>query len=141
MDPSVPKYKVVILGEANSGKTSILLKYVTGQFSKVRKSSIQADFMEKRISVGNPPTPICMYIWDTAGGEQYHALGPIYYRDAHAAVIVYDITDGTSFEKVQRWVKELKKIVGEDIVIAVAGNKSDLHNARVVKKEDAIEYV
>jgi Ras-related protein Rab-21 len=133
------KFKVVLLGEAGSGKTSILVKYVKGQFSKRREATVQANFMEKRVDVGTPPTSVQLYIWDTAGQERYHALGPIYYRDSNAAILVYDITDGDSFEKVQRWVKELRKVIAEDLPIVIAGNKIDLENRRVVKKEDALE--
>ena len=50
-------------------------------------------------------------IWDTAGQERFHALGPIYYRDAQAALLVYDITDVDSFKRVQTWVQELKQMV------------------------------
>lgn len=79
-------------------------------------------------------------IWDTAGQERFHALGPLYYRDADGALLVYDITDEASFTRVRDWVKELKKMLGEDIVIAIAGNKSDMEKSRNVRKEDALEY-
>lgn len=71
-------------------------------------------------------------IWDTAGQERFHALGPIYYRDANGALLVYDITDRDSFTKVRNWVKELRKIVGKNIVLVIAGNKSDLEKQRQV---------
>ena len=71
-------------------------------------------------------TRINLAIWDTAGQERFHALGPIYYRDAHGAVLVYDITDEDSFQKVKVWVKELRRMVGTDICLIIAGNKVDL---------------
>lgn len=60
-------------------------------------------------------------IWDTAGQERFHALGPIYYRDADGALLVYDTTDTDSFAKVKTWVRELRKMVGEGIVLCIAG--------------------
>jgi Ras-related protein Rab-21 len=89
-------------------------------------------------------------IWDTAGQERFHALGPLYYRDAggchvygsrplivtsqlrvaDGALLVYDITDEASFTRVKDWVKELRKMLGDDIVIALAGNKSDMEKSR-----------
>lgn len=66
--------------------------------------------------------------------------GPIYYRDADGALLVYDITDAESFIKVKKWVKELRKIVGNDIIIAIAGNKIDLEKNRMVNETDAISY-
>jgi len=79
-------------------------------------------------------------IWDTAGQERFHALGPIYYRDANGALLVYDITDRESFTKVRHWVKELRKIVGKDIVLVIAGNKSDMEKNRQVNDVEAKEY-
>eukprot|EP00456_Euglypha_rotunda_P006858 TRINITY_DN11199_c0_g2_i2.p1 TRINITY_DN11199_c0_g2~~TRINITY_DN11199_c0_g2_i2.p1 ORF type:complete len:154 (+),score=5.92 TRINITY_DN11199_c0_g2_i2:243-704(+) len=81
-----------------------------------------------------------LMIWDTAGQERFHALGPIYYRDANGALLVYDITDRDSFTKVRNWVKELRKIVGKDIVLLIAGNKCDLTKHRQVSDEDAKAY-
>jgi Ras-related protein Rab-21 len=75
-----------------------------------------------------------------AGQERFHALGPIYYRDAQGALLVYDITDRDSFTKVRNWVKELRKIVGNDIVLVIAGNKSDLEKKRQVDESEAVEY-
>ena len=70
--------------------------------------------------------------------ERFHALGPIYYRDADAALCVYDITDGDSLDRVRKWIQELKNHASDDIVIAIAGNKIDLEKRRHVKKEDAL---
>lgn len=79
-------------------------------------------------------------LWDTAGQERFHALGPIYYRDADGALLVYDITDEQSFAKVKNWVRELRKIVGNDIAITIAGNKIDLEKSRHVKEKEALAY-
>ena len=71
---------------------------------------------------------------------RFHALGPIYYRDADGALLVYDITDGESFVKVKKWTKELRKIVGPDISICIAGNKIDLERNRQVNEKEVLEY-
>jgi len=67
-------------------------------------------------------------------------LGPIYYRDANGAILVYDITDQDSFQKVKNWVKELKKMLGNDICLTIAGNKTDLDKQRTVDAEEAETY-
>jgi Ras-related protein Rab-21 len=136
---SMERFKVVLLGEGRVGKTSILLRYTKGEYSDKQVSTLQASYLDKKISVGNPPTSVQLSIWDTAGQERFHALGPIYYRDASGALLVYDITDLESFNKVQTWVKELRKIVGNDIVIVIAGNKIDMEKNRNVKRDDAEE--
>merc|ERR1719487_2397431 len=76
-------------------------------------------------------------IWDTAGQERYKSLAPMYYRGAAAAVIVYDITSKESFENAKSWVVELQST---DTLIALAGNKSDLDDNRVVERETAQVY-
>eukprot|EP00301_Raphidiophrys_heterophryoidea_P003883 c11734_g1_i2.p1 GENE.c11734_g1_i2~~c11734_g1_i2.p1 ORF type:complete len:199 (-),score=56.91 c11734_g1_i2:129-725(-) len=131
-------YKVVILGEGRVGKTSLLLRFVHNTFSDKQQSTIQASYLDKKITVGQYTANLA--IWDTAGQERFHALGPIYYRDADAALLVFDITDTDSFTKVQKWVKELQKIVGPDILLCIAGNKCDMLNKRLVTVEQAQEY-
>ncbi|KAJ6720237.1 DRAB5-RELATED [Salix viminalis] len=79
-------------------------------------------------------------IWDTAGQERYAALAPLYYRGAAIAFIVYDITSPETFNKAQYWVKELQKHGSPDIVMALVGNKADLHEKREVPTQDGIEY-
>lgn len=134
---SSERFKVVLLGEGRVGKTSILLRYTKGEYSDKQVSTLQASYLDKKIQIGS--NSIQLSIWDTAGQERFHALGPIYYRDASGALLVYDITDMQSFSKVKNWVKELKKIVGNEIVLAIAGNKIDLEKNRVVNQEEAIK--
>ncbi|KAJ1489438.1 small GTPase superfamily [Baffinella frigidus] len=112
-------YKIVLLGEGRVGKTSLVLRYVNDVFSEKQQTTIQASFLAKRLSLGE--TTVNLAIWDTAGQERFHALGPIYYRDADGALLVYDTTDKDSFAKVKMWVKELRKMVGQDIVLCIAG--------------------
>lgn len=132
------KFKIVLLGEGRVGKTSILLRYTKGEYDDTQVSTLQASYLDKKIMVGGINAQLS--IWDTAGQERFHALGPIYYRDANAALLVYDITDMESFNKVRKWVKELRKIVGDEILIAIAGNKVDLERQRGVLHEDAVAY-
>jgi len=132
------QFKVVLLGEGRVGKTCVCLRYVENTFSDTQESTIQATFLEKRLNLGK--TSVKLMIWDTAGQERFHALGPIYYRDANGALLVYDITDRDSFTKVRHWVKELRKIVGKDIVLVIAGNKADMEKNRQVNDAEAKEY-
>ena len=81
-----------------------------------------------------------LQLWDTAGQERYRALAPMYYRGAAAAVVVYDVTNPTSFEGAKSWVKELQRRGEAGCVIALAGNKADNKEARKVSAEDVREY-
>ncbi|ODN01915.1 Ras-related protein Rab-21 [Orchesella cincta] len=131
-------FKVVLLGEGCVGKTSVVLRYVEDRFNDKHVTTLQASFLQKRINIAG--RRIQLAIWDTAGQERFHALGPIYYRDANGAILVYDITDKDSFEKVKTWVKELKKMLGNDICLSIAGNKTDLESQRTVSTEEAENY-
>lgn len=75
-------------------------------------------------------------IWDTAGQERYRAITSAYYRGAVGALLVYDITKRQTFENVQRWLRELRDHADSNIVIMMAGNKSDLNHLRAVNEDD-----
>jgi len=129
--------KLFCLGKGVSGKTSLILRYVEDKFNDKHESTLQASFTQKKINVDG--RRITLAIWDTAGQEKFHALGPIYYRHSNGAILVYDITDKQSFEKVKIWVKELKKMLGNEISLTICGNKSDLRE-RNVEPEEAENY-
>lgn len=134
-----PKFKVVLLGEGRAGKTSIVMRYTRGEYVDGRPPTDQASFVDKLVRVGESGAHLC--IWDTAGQECYHALAPIYYRGASGAIIVYDITDAESFNRVRLWVKELRTSTdSKNIVIAIAGNKIDLEKSRSVSEAEAIRF-
>eukprot|EP00039_Didymoeca_costata_P006208 m.88291 g.88291 ORF g.88291 m.88291 type:complete len:211 (-) comp13157_c1_seq1:148-780(-) len=130
--------KVVLLGEGCVGKTSLVLRYCQNTFNDKHLTTLQASFLKKRMNIQGKK--VVLNIWDTAGQERFHALGPIYYRESQGAVLVYDITDEDSFSKVKNWVKELRKIIGDDICLVICGNKSDMEKHRTVKHETAEEY-
>lgn len=130
--------KVVLLGDTGVGKSSLVLRFVTNNFKPYSESTIGASFMSKMIMVND--MPIKYQIWDTAGQEKYHSLAPMYYRGAGAAIVVYDITQAQSLTTLKNWVKELKALGPENIVIAIAGNKCDLESNREVTTADAETY-
>lgn len=109
-------------------------------------SSASLDLIDMNMSSASSSsknqTQVKLSIWDTAGQERFHSLGPIYYRDASGAVLVYDITDASSFIRVQSWVKELRKMVGEadKLPIILVGNKCDLESQRQVDETEVLEY-
>jgi hypothetical protein len=110
----------VLLGEGRVGKSSIILRFMHNKYDDRQQSTLSASCFDKLINLGGSESAR-ISLWDTAGQERFHALGPLYYRDADGALLVYDITDEQSFRRVQDWVKELRKMLGEDIVIAIAG--------------------
>lgn len=130
--------KIVTLGEGRVGKTSLTLKFVNNTFHNDEISTINANCLTKQVQVENGA--VQFNIWDTAGQERFRALAPNYYREAKGALIVYDITDRKSFDKVVSWIKELKDQADKNIVIVVAGNKCDMERDRQINKADAQEF-
>eukprot|EP01102_Stenamoeba_stenopodia_P011201 TRINITY_DN3423_c0_g2_i10.p1 TRINITY_DN3423_c0_g2~~TRINITY_DN3423_c0_g2_i10.p1 ORF type:complete len:213 (+),score=33.27 TRINITY_DN3423_c0_g2_i10:325-963(+) len=131
-------FKVVVLGEGCVGKTSLTLRYCENTFNDKHITTIQASFLKKMLNIDGKK--VTLAIWDTAGQERFHALGPIYYRDANGALLVYDITDKDSFIRVKNWVKELRKMLGTDVALVIAGNKIDMEKNRTVSLEEAEAY-
>ncbi|KAG8240280.1 hypothetical protein J437_LFUL012757 [Ladona fulva] len=132
------QFKLVLLGESAVGKSSLVLRFVKGQFHEYQESTIGAAFLTQTVCLDD--TTVKFEIWDTAGQERYHSLAPMYYRGAQAAIVVYDITNQDTFGRAKTWVKELQRQASPSIVIALAGNKADLANKRVVEKEEAQTY-
>ncbi|KAF8140117.1 GTP-binding protein ypt5 [Boletus edulis] len=123
LDKSV-QVKLVLLGEAAVGKSSVVLRFVSNEFQPNKEPTIGAAFLTQKCRLEDR---VLRYeIWDTAGQERFHSLAPMYYRNAQAAVVVYDVTKASSLEKAKSWVKELQRQANPNIVIALAGNKVDL---------------
>lgn len=116
--------KLVLLGEAAVGKSSLVLRFVSNEFQENKEPTIGAAFLTQKIMLDDKV--IKCEIWDTAGQERFASLAPMYYRNAQAAVVVYDITKPASFLKAKHWVHELTHQANPNVVIALAGNKSDL---------------
>ncbi|XP_013792018.1 ras-related protein Rab-5B-like [Limulus polyphemus] len=132
------QFKLVLLGESAVGKSSLVLRFVKGQFHEYQESTIGAAFLTQTMCVDD--TTVKFEIWDTAGQERYHSLAPMYYRGAQAAVVVYDIVNQDTFSRAKTWVKELQRQASPNIVIALAGNKADLATKRAVEYEEAQAY-
>ncbi|CAN6487283.1 unnamed protein product [Victoria cruziana] len=133
------RVKLVLLGDSGVGKSCIVLRFVRGQFDPTSKVTVGASFLSQTVALQDSTT-VKFEIWDTAGQERYAALAPLYYRGAAVAIIVYDITSVDTFHKAQYWVKELQKHGSPEIVMALVGNKADLHENRAVTVEDAVQY-
>ncbi|KAI7864690.1 ras family-domain-containing protein, partial [Spinellus fusiger] len=126
-------------GESAVGKSSLVTRFVKDQFDDYRESTIGAAFLTKDVSLEENRT-VKFEIWDTAGQERYKSLAPMYYRNANCAVVMYDITQSSSLEKAKTWVNELQRQADPTIIIALAGNKSDLESRRAVSLQTAQDY-
>jgi small GTP-binding protein len=121
---SVSEVRVVLIGDAAVGKTSLLNRFIHGHFDENELGTVGANFQMLVRGVNGSSANI--QIWDTAGQEKYRALSPIYYREATGAIFVYDVTDSASYEHLNNWVSSFTAIAGSEAVIAIAANKIDL---------------
>jgi Ras-related protein Rab-21 len=113
--------RVVFIGEAGVGKTSIVHSYVNGTAGCTR-TTLGADYSAAKVLHGGVEYPI--EIWDTAGAERYRSIGPVYYRKASAAVAVFDLTAPLTLQELNFWISHYRQHSEHDFVVIV-GNKSD----------------
>lgn len=128
-------HKTILLGDSGVGKTSLLVQFDTGRFQAGNfAATVGIGFTNKVVTVDE--TPIKLQIWDTAGQERFRSVTHAYYRDAHALLLLYDVTNKTSYDNIRAWLSEIREHANEDVVIMLLGNKSDCGPERVVKRED-----
>ena len=131
--------KIVIIGEANVGKSSILLRYISDSYQDSGNPTLGVAFLSKDLTIHG--LSMKMNIWDTAGQERFGSLAKIYSRDANAIILVYDITSRATFEKMKAWYHNLKQEkFDEEVIFAIAGNKEDLCSSEEISHEEAVEF-
>jgi len=143
MNTSSPKekalIKIIVLGSSNVGKTALMTRFTTGKFSDLRRPTVGADFMTKRIEIHD--IDVCLQVWDTAGQERFHqgSIGSSFYRGAHGAMLVYDVNNEKSIEQLALWKSEcLAHVEDPDYFpIVVIGNKVDVRD--VTDEADRID--
>eukprot|EP00942_MAST-04A_sp_MAST-4A-sp1_P005823 g5823.t1 len=121
-------YKVILIGNASVGKTFVLSRYVSGSCPERQPATVGVEIAVKHGKLKNGDRVKCQ-IWDTAGQERYNAITKMHYRRAHAAIVMYDITNRNSFISLDMWLKELKQYGKDNMVIYIVGNKEDLRQA------------
>lgn len=126
--------KVVLIGDSGVGKSSILLRYTDDRFSDHQATTIGVDFKTKFETVQGKRLKVAM--WDTAGQERYRTLTTTYYRGAHGAILVFDVTRQDTFSSLNAWLDELSNAdTGRGLVKLLIGNKVDLPNREVSFEE------
>ena len=132
--------KIIILGAQGCGKTSLMERFVAAKFSSQYKATIGADFSTKDVQVGDEL--VTLQIWDTAGQERYQSLGTAFYRGADACVLVYDVSEAVSFQKLEQWRNAFITAADianpKDFPFVILGNKSDLEAAKQVVQPSSV---
>ena len=127
-------FKIVIIGDLTSGKTNILTQYISHKFVEESQSTIGVEMFNKEFEINQDK--VSVQIWDTAGQEKYSTLTSSYYKGAKGALVVYDITQESTFLKAEQFVKELREKSDKDVYMILVGNKIDLEEKRKVSKEE-----
>ncbi|XP_016830645.2 ras-related protein Rab-26 isoform X1 [Cricetulus griseus] len=128
-------FKVMLVGDSGVGKTCLLVRFKDGAFlAGTFISTVGIDFRNKVLDVDG--MKVKLQIWDTAGQERFRSVTHAYYRDAHALLLLYDITNKDSFDNIQAWLTEIQEYAQQDVVLMLLGNKVDSTQERVVKRED-----
>uniref|UniRef100_UPI00358E61EF ras-related protein Rab-37-like isoform X1 n=1 Tax=Myxine glutinosa TaxID=7769 RepID=UPI00358E61EF len=128
-------FMVMLVGDSGVGKTCLLVRFKDGAFlSGSFISTVGIDFRNKVVAVDD--AKVKLQIWDTAGQERFRSVTHAYYRDAHALLLLYDITNRPSFENIRAWLTEIHEYAQQNVVIMLLGNKGDMTTERVVKKDE-----
>ena len=132
--------KVVLLGEAGVGKTSIIHQFTYHKFDPDCLSSISAQFVSKTIDYQGYGA-IKYDIWDTAGQERYRSMAKIFYKDAKVIIFVYDITSEPTFDGLKNyWYEQIKLNCENNVILAVVANKNDLYDNQLISDEDGQKF-
>ena len=133
------KAKLIIVGEATVGKTSIILQYNENQFIETYITTIGNDKILKEFSIKGKNFKI--EIWDTAGQEKYRTVNKIFMKNTQIALIVYSIIDKNSFEQLNFWINLVKEVnKDKKIIFGIAANKSDLFESQIVSFEEGKKF-
>ncbi|XP_051024038.1 ras-related protein Rab-26 [Acomys russatus] len=128
-------FKVMLVGDSGVGKTCLLVRFKDGAFlAGTFISTVGIDFRNKVLDVDG--MKVKLQIWDTAGQERFRSVTHAYYRDAHALLLLYDITNKDSFDNIKAWLTEIQEYAQHNVVLMLLGNKVDSTQERAVKRED-----
>ena len=130
------RFKLILVGDIAVGKTSFIGRYISNSFSNEYKSTVGAESKRKVIQYDSN-TKVELMIWDTAGEERYRSMTKNYFKDAHGAIVVFDLTNYESFDKLSHWTDFIKDSSPPNIVINLVGNKCDKINERNVSYDEA----
>jgi small GTP-binding protein len=128
---SVPVLKVVVAGDGNVGKTSLIRRFCENKFEATRVATIGVDFQTQTVDL--PEKTVKLSIWDMAGQDRFEVIRSGFYRGSRAAALVYDVTEPDSFAHLERWRQEIQKAVEQQPFIVI-GNKIDLERAQALEE-------
>ncbi|KAI0303282.1 GTPase [Multifurca ochricompacta] len=131
-------FKIVLAGDSGVGKSNLLSRFIRNEFNMESRSTIGVEFATRTITVNDKR--IKAQVWDTAGQARYRAITAAYYRGAVGALLLYDVTNPSTFINVKQWVQELREHASPHIATLLIGNKADLGSLRAVSAQEAAAF-
>lgn len=128
---NIPTFKCILLGDGGVGKTTYVKRHISGEFEKKYVPTLGVDVRPLKFNTNYGP--ICFNVWDTAGQEKFGGLRDGYYIQGQCAILMFDVTNRTSYKNVQNWHRDLVRVC-ENIPIVLVGNKVDIKDRRVKAK-------
>ena len=136
---SKPEIKMILLGESGVGKTNLINITLGHSFNENESPTFSNSFLEKKFQINNKVYKL--QIWDTIGQEKYRHLTKLFFKNSKIVILVYDKSDKRSFKGMQYWADEVKKELGDDMVMGLVGNKDDKDESEYdVTEDEAREY-
>lgn len=130
--------KAILIGGHYVGKTSLINVTIGLKFDTNLKPTITSSYVEKKFIINQKK--YLVKLWDTAGMERYRTLNKLFYKNADIVIFVYDITRKDTFDELNFWTSEIKKELGENLILGLAGNKTDLVDIEEVDESIARDY-
>mmetsp|Transcript_131622 Transcript_131622/g.281442 ORF Transcript_131622/g.281442 Transcript_131622/m.281442 type:complete len:251 (+) Transcript_131622:104-856(+) len=131
--------KVIVVGNGQVGKTSMITRFAKGIFTNEYKKTIGVDFLEKRMHLASIGEEVTYLLWDTAGQEEYDAITRTYYKGAGACILAFSTTDRASFDAVESWHRKVTDECGP-IAMVLVQNKVDLMDSAVMEPRE-VEFI
>ena len=136
---SKKEIKMILLGESGVGKTNLINVTLGHSFNENETPTFSNSFLEKKFQIDSKIYKL--QIWDTIGQEKYRHLTKLFFKDSKIVILVYDKSDKKTFKGVQYWVDEVKKELGDDMIMGLVGNKDDKEESNDdVLEDEAREY-
>ena len=129
--------KILILGESKVGKSSILNQFSDRSFTENLPPTLGIDYKIMKMLVEE--TDVKLQIWDTAGQERFRSITESFYRGCHGVLLVFDVTDRDTFDKIKGWIMNIHEKAGKNIMICIVGNKIDLKGGNGVETVSTYE--
>ncbi len=134
-------FKIVVLGDAAVGKTSLINQYIEKSFKEDYKPTLGANIIRKDVTMPNIKAKVRLILWDLAGQEKYNVIRSMYFQGCVGAMLVFDLTRLSTFEAIEsKWLKDFIKYVKKEGSYILIGNKSDLKDQRAISVDDGKKY-